>query len=1167
MRAVILFLFIVMFISHTKAITPPFYAKSEKKCVVSGKNRFTTVVDGITREYYVHVPTGYKPDVPVPMVFMLHGTGGDGEKFYDQKGWTDVAEEENFIAVFPSSLRYKIIDDIDGPKTTTKWNTFPDANWAFQPGEKGADDIKFLRKVVVEMQGRYRIDASRIYLNGFSNGGQMAAKCSIEMSDLLAAVAENAGSFFVDTTYIPKRKLPVLYQVGNRDYGPGNTGPSVPMGLFDTLIKTANLTYLNGKHYNVAHRHIDNFLLQDEYIITGDSNVALTATYQPQNPGPGTGYPFHFIFVKNLGHVYPNGSNHKLDAPRIHWDWMKQYRLELPSPASDYALTVESGYGSGRYKAGDTIHIWAEEPSNTKTFRIWNGDYSYAEDRTNWHTTFIMPERDVIISAEFIDLPADLEYKKYTIQGVEVGKTVYAYFPPKEKLKGVSWFFQGGSGRGYGWLTNTEQRHFVDMLVANHYGIITMDAEDVTQQMDLNNSGELEYDYSGDTLQNPDILNVKLVKQFFIDQGAYSSQTPHVAVGFSSGGGFAEILATLLGWRASLSHNTPGIELVSSISTVPHYQNNSLNDNGPNVGPSGNLLAFTNYQNYQDRNICSSWILQKPQPLHAERFARIPGISLEQSKSIFQFIKQANILDDQNYLKISPVAIENDYKSHPENYPFPAGMPAEIIDNIFDQLKAIYTIHTFRSDYNGSAFRFIDQICETNAGYVLDVGAGYGGGVFQAGQKLHIWAAEKDGYVFSHWTGQTQLLESSLEYHTTLVMPSENVQVEAQYTALQPSMDFEIFSIKGAERNKRVYAYFPDKDKMKGVVWLFHGTNGNAISWVNEIENRQLCNRLMASDYGIIAFTCEESEFEIDFNNDGVYRWSYGIDTTLIDFGNIRAIRDAMFNKNKITSQVPHIALGFSAGGAFTEYVAYALQWKAAVNHNTPGNALLSENSTVPYYHCISENDNHPDVGPAGNLEAKAHYQNYLNRDACVEFEAFAAMPLFPERFDRSPLINKTLSVAIFNEINANNGLDDAHFLNGLYSELEQIVLANISAFPVIASLTAGQRNHLKDQIQTTNAEHHFKADFNGRTIAFIENVCFTTASQDLDPDRIKHISIQPNPASEFIYIHGAQHYEIYHSSGRFITKDTAPKLDISHYDPGLYFIKSGHSHGKFIKI
>ena len=48
---------------------------------VVGKNRFTTVVNGDTREYYVHVPKSYNKSTATPVVFMLHGTSGDGNKF------------------------------------------------------------------------------------------------------------------------------------------------------------------------------------------------------------------------------------------------------------------------------------------------------------------------------------------------------------------------------------------------------------------------------------------------------------------------------------------------------------------------------------------------------------------------------------------------------------------------------------------------------------------------------------------------------------------------------------------------------------------------------------------------------------------------------------------------------------------------------------------------------------------------------------------------------------------------------------------------------------------------------------------------------------------------------------------------------------------------------
>ncbi|MBL7701659.1 MAG: hypothetical protein JNM14_05385 [Ferruginibacter sp.] len=289
---------------------------------VTGKNRFTTMVDGDEREYYVHVPKSYTGDVSVPVVFMLHGTGGDGEKFYNISGWKEMGEDEGFITVFPSSWRYCIIDN-DGVSNITKWNTPPDAEFIFCPGQKPRNDIKFLNTVITEVSSKYKVNSKRIYLAGFSNGGQMAAKCVIDLSDKLAAIAENAGSFYIDTMYTPKRKLPVLLQIGNEDYGHGTIGPAVPLSGLDTILRTPGLPYLGGRLNRMAGYHIKYLGLNPNFTIAGDTNAVVVATY---NSLSGSG-DFRISFVKNLAHIYPNGDNHWMEAARTQWKWFKQYSM------------------------------------------------------------------------------------------------------------------------------------------------------------------------------------------------------------------------------------------------------------------------------------------------------------------------------------------------------------------------------------------------------------------------------------------------------------------------------------------------------------------------------------------------------------------------------------------------------------------------------------------------------------------------------------------------------------------------------------------------------------------------------------------------------------------------------------------------------------------------
>ncbi|MEP6795141.1 MAG: PHB depolymerase family esterase, partial [Saprospiraceae bacterium] len=291
-----------------------------KKDFVKGKNQYTITVESTQREYIVHVPQGYTGDTLTPVVFMLHGTGQSGEEMWEKSGWKEVGETENILTIFPSSLRFCIVDPDDGEKTTTKWNSVP-AEWYPCAGVNMRDDIKFLNAVLDEVEDRFNIDSKRVYLVGFSNGGQMAAKCSIEFSDRLAAVAESAGSFYIDTMFTPLRKLPTSYMLGNEDYGPGGTGPTIPLSALDSVLHRTDVR--PGKP---SSTHVKSFGLSPNYFITGDTNTLVVATYPSLTPGSVADY--RFVFINGLKHAYPNGTNHWLKAAEQHWAWFKQYRIE-----------------------------------------------------------------------------------------------------------------------------------------------------------------------------------------------------------------------------------------------------------------------------------------------------------------------------------------------------------------------------------------------------------------------------------------------------------------------------------------------------------------------------------------------------------------------------------------------------------------------------------------------------------------------------------------------------------------------------------------------------------------------------------------------------------------------------------------------------------------------
>lgn len=83
----------------------------------------------------------------VPLVVAFHGRGGNGETFFDITDMSTVAEERNFIAVFPTADFYQIRQD--GLRSVRVWN----GNYE----GKQIDSEKFVRTMIEDIKGRHRV--------------------------------------------------------------------------------------------------------------------------------------------------------------------------------------------------------------------------------------------------------------------------------------------------------------------------------------------------------------------------------------------------------------------------------------------------------------------------------------------------------------------------------------------------------------------------------------------------------------------------------------------------------------------------------------------------------------------------------------------------------------------------------------------------------------------------------------------------------------------------------------------------------------------------------------------------------------------------------------------------------------------------------------------------
>jgi polyhydroxybutyrate depolymerase len=299
----------------------------------SGKRTVRLRVEGVAREVIVYRPSNLPVNKPVPVVFVFHGTGGSGEVAYDNFGWKEKADEEGFMAVFPSALRYHIFDETlvkngqvlhNVQRTTTKFNFF-----GFEklldpayPGQHVYDDVKFVQMIVELLTRNYAVDADRFYVTGFSNGGQFAQRLLVQMSDVFVAFALcsigrgfNAEDFTHanDYTNAPFQPRAVMHMVGELDAKLNYAAQVAGFPLDESAATPGTWT---------------SFVMQGFIQLLGlsaDYEYKRTARASVFHYGGGGAMTYDFVIIEGMHHIYPNGENFSFQAVDVFWPFMKQH--------------------------------------------------------------------------------------------------------------------------------------------------------------------------------------------------------------------------------------------------------------------------------------------------------------------------------------------------------------------------------------------------------------------------------------------------------------------------------------------------------------------------------------------------------------------------------------------------------------------------------------------------------------------------------------------------------------------------------------------------------------------------------------------------------------------------------------------------------------------------
>lgn len=146
---------------------------------------------GRTRDGFLYVPASYTPDTPAPLALLLHGAGQEASELLTPM--RPLADAAGLVLVAVDS-RARTWDAILG-------------------GFGG--DVQFIDSALALTFSRVRVDAARVRIAGFSDGGSYSLTLGLINGDVFSRVAAFSPGFIVNGPLNGKPKVFVTH--GTRD--------------------------------------------------------------------------------------------------------------------------------------------------------------------------------------------------------------------------------------------------------------------------------------------------------------------------------------------------------------------------------------------------------------------------------------------------------------------------------------------------------------------------------------------------------------------------------------------------------------------------------------------------------------------------------------------------------------------------------------------------------------------------------------------------------------------------------------------------------------------------------------------------------------------------------------------------------------------------------------
>jgi dienelactone hydrolase len=380
-----------------------------------------------------------------------------------------------------------------------------------------------------------------------------------------------------------------------------------------------------------------------------------------------------------------------------------------PPPAQAQALTVVGGFGPATVPASGAAEVWANVLPPSEVVTRWVGA-ALLGDADEWHASVAAASSPVTVTAERQTVAVTFDLLRYPAP-TTITKTARLHIPASPK--GVILFMHGTGGNS-SFIDNTEARYVALKAISRGYAVLAPEAEEAVAG-DLNGDGKQRWNVAL-TADNLDLQALDALLASLVANGRLPAMLPRYVLGMSNGGSMAVALGALAGnasatqwpqlrFKAVVSFCAEGLAGYAAVTRVPTAWLLCGNDDNAEVN---NTQALANSAALSARGVPSLGLLHPATPLYDERFARVLGITVAQSRSIAAELRAAGFVDTAQLFNISTDDMRARVLAAPNSFPTVTALSTAQQKDVLSQIAVMRAQHEMFSDWASKAVRWFE---------------------------------------------------------------------------------------------------------------------------------------------------------------------------------------------------------------------------------------------------------------------------------------------------------------------------------------------------------------------------------------------------------------------------------------------------------------------------